>query len=184
VNDTRQRLFFALWPPPELARQLHRVAAQQFDARHARRLRVEQIHLTLFYLGPSDADQRRCAEAAAARVEAPAFTLALSHLGVWPRPRVGWIAPSVSPPALNVLVTCLHQGLIACGYRFEERPWQAHLTLLRKLRQPPLNDSLAEPLVWPVSEFALVESLTLPEGAEYHVLQRWPLTGEHNQERH
>jgi 2'-5' RNA ligase len=28
---------------------------------------------------------------------------------------------------------------------------------------------------WPVNEFALVESVTAPEGARYTILQRWSL---------
>lgn len=177
MTEARQRLFLALWPPPELARRLHRVAAQQFPERHVRRLAPTQIHLTLFYLGPSDAEQRGCAERVAATVETPPFTLALSRLGHWPRPRVGWIAPDASPPPLSALVSQLQPGLGECGFRIDPRPWQAHLTLVRKLRQPPRNDSLEEPLLWPVDEFVLVESQTLPGGAEYRILQRWPLNG-------
>ncbi|MDZ7662504.1 RNA 2',3'-cyclic phosphodiesterase [Thiohalophilus sp.] len=178
MTEARQRLFFALWPPPELARRLHRVAGQQFAARHARRLTAAQIHLTLFYLGPSDADQHRCAERVAATVEAPPFTLALSRLGHWPRPRVGWIAPDESPPALIALVSRLQPGLGECGFRIDPRPWQAHLTLLRKLRRPPLSEALEQPLLWAVDEFVLVESQTLPRGAQYRILQRWPLIKE------
>jgi len=177
VTEARQRLFFALWPPPELARRLLRVAGQQFTDRHARRLAAAQIHLTLFYLGPSDADQRRCAERVAATVEAPPFTLTLSRLGHWSRPRVGWIAPEESPPGLIALVSRLQPGLGECGFRIDPRPWQAHLTLVRKLRRPPLNGALDEPFLWPVSEFTLVESQTLPSGAQYRILQRWPLNG-------
>jgi 2'-5' RNA ligase len=31
------------------------------------------------------------------------------------------------------------------------------------------------PVEWAVDDFALVESVTAPEGARYSVLERWPL---------
>jgi 2'-5' RNA ligase len=79
------------------------------------------------------------------------------------------------PAALPQLVAQLQQGLIACGYPPEERPFQAHITLLRKIRRPPEVEQLDSPLSWPVSEFVLVESRTLPQGAEYRILRQWPL---------
>ncbi|TDY02412.1 2'-5' RNA ligase [Thiohalophilus thiocyanatoxydans] len=177
-------MFLALWPPPELATRLHRVATQQFADQHARCLTAAQIHLTLFYLGPSDTEQRRCAEKVATTLETPPFTLALSRLGHWPRPRVGWIAPEESPLGLITLVSRLQPGLGECGFRIDSRPWQAHLTLVRKLRRPPLSEAIEQPLLWPVSEFVLVESRTRPTGVEYRILQRWPLNDQDLRENH
>ncbi len=174
MTEVRQRLFFALWPPPELARELEALAKHHFDWR-ARRLAAEQIHLTLFFLGPSDIEQRLCAEAVADRVAAAPFTLELSRLGFWSRPRVGWIAPPETPAALTRLVAQLQQGLLGCGYPAEDRPYQAHITLLRKLRRPPDVDQLEHPRSWSPDEFVLVESETLSEGASYRILRRWPL---------
>lgn len=176
MAEVRQRLFFALWPPPELAHELEALAKHHFDWR-ARRLAAEQIHLTLFFLGPSDVEQRQCAEAVADRVAAAPFTLELSRLGFWSRPRVGWIAPPETPAALVHLVSQLQQGLNGCGYPPENRPYQAHITLLRKLRRPPDVEQLEQPLLWSAREFGLVESEILPDGARYQILQRWPLIG-------
>ena len=49
-----------------------------------------------------------------------------------------------------------------------------YATLARKARRARLPDSI-EPIQWPISSFALVESKTLPTGAEYSVLRTWPL---------
>ncbi|MDZ7802594.1 RNA 2',3'-cyclic phosphodiesterase [Thiohalophilus sp.] len=184
MNEPRLRLFFALWPPPELAHRLQHVARALFDRRQARLLQREQLHLTLVYLGPTDAERRACAGHVADEVRAEAFTLCFSRLGFWSRPRVGWIAPDSSPPPLLALVSQLRQGLGECGFPIDPRPWQAHLTLARKLRRPPLREGLEPPLLWPVDEFVLVESQTRPSGAEYRILQRWPLIGQDPQENH
>jgi 2'-5' RNA ligase len=174
-EDSRQRLFFALWPPLELGQQMRRLAVKAFSDSNARHLQADQIHLTLIYLGPSDPAQRECAEAAAEQVRATSFEMALSRLGYWTRPRVGWIGPVKTPPALDSLVQQLQQRLPECGYSLDTRPWQAHITLLRKLRRDPLYRDLATPLTWPVRDFALVESQTLQTGAQYRILRRWPL---------
>ncbi|MGD8407913.1 MAG: RNA 2',3'-cyclic phosphodiesterase [Thiohalophilus sp.] len=175
TEDSRQRLFFALWPPLELGRQMRRVAVKAFSDSNVRHLQADQIHLTLIYLGPSDPAQRECAEMAAEQVSAAPFDLALSVLGYWARPRVGWIGPVKTPTALDSLVQQLQQRLPECGYNLDTRPWQAHITLVRKLRRDPLHRELATPLHWPVGDFALVESQTLPTGAQYRILHRWPL---------
>lgn len=177
MNEPRQRLFFALWPPAELALTLRRLARERFTDPGARILQADRLHLTLIYLGPTGAQQRACAERVADEIRADALSLSLCRLGFWSRPRVGWIAPQSSPPPLLSLVGQLQQGLGECGFQIDPRPWQAHLTLVRKLRRPPLPDSLDEPLLWPVDAFVLVESRTLPDGAEYRILQRWPLNG-------
>ncbi|MFO8026015.1 RNA 2',3'-cyclic phosphodiesterase [Thiohalophilus sp.] len=177
MNEPRQRLFFALWPSPALARSLSRLAREKFPDPGARLLQADQFHLTLIYLGPTDARQRACAERVANRIQSDALILSLSRLGFWSRSRVGWIAPQSSPPTLLALVSQLQQGLGECGFQVDARPWQAHLTLARKLRQPPLIETLEQPLLWPVDEFVLVESQTLPSGAQYRILQRWLLNG-------
>ncbi|MDR9435858.1 MAG: RNA 2',3'-cyclic phosphodiesterase [Thiohalophilus sp.] len=184
MNEPRQRLFFALWPSPPLAQALRRLARERFADPGARILQADQLHLTLIYLGPVDTQQRTCAEQVADGVRADALTLSLSRLGFWSRPGIGWLAPQSSPPSLLALVSQLQRGLGECGFQIDARPWQAHLTLVRKLRRPPLSEALDEPLLWPVDEFALVESQTLPSGAEYRILQRWSLVGHAPQENH
>jgi len=49
-----------------------------------------------------------------------------------------------------------------------------HITLVRDARRAPAQSRLA-PVSWPVSEFALVESVQLDNSHMYEVLQSWPL---------
>jgi 2'-5' RNA ligase len=49
-----------------------------------------------------------------------------------------------------------------------------HITLLREARRAPAQSRLA-PIAWPVSEFALVESVQLDNSHMYEVLQSWRL---------
>ncbi len=170
----RQRLFFALTPSNELAQAFHEVAMTELQACRGRRLKPEQIHLTLRFLGSTDHDRATCLREAADRLSLPAFELVFDTLGYWPRPRVVWSMPSHVPSALTDLAAQLERIAVACGLQPETRAYVPHLTLLRNARQRPVSVSMP-PLHWPVDSFALISSQTLPQGAIYTELQRWAL---------
>lgn len=175
-----QRLFLALWPDPSLRVAIVAATRDYLPVHAGRRVAPANLHLTLAFLGSVDAGQQACIEAAAAAVadNRPAsFALRLDCLGFWPRPQVLWLGASQTPPALSELVARLNAALPACGYQPESRPYVAHMTLMRKLRRGPPASCLSAPVDWPVHDFVLVVSRTLPEGASYTVLARWPLAG-------
>ena len=170
----RQRLFFALWPDDATRHAFARLAAAHQACRRARRVAVENIHLTLEFLGAVDASFRRCAERAAQSLSIPAFELEFNRLGHWPRPRVLWSAPEHTPEALSRLVATLRDALITCGHEPESRRFHAHVTLARKVRGP-LGDTPHTPLRWRVSDFHLLASESAGNGVRYASLARWSL---------
>ena len=121
-----------------------------------------------------DAAQRACVEQVAEGIQCPSFTLTLDQAGHWSRPRVLWIGCHEIPQALSRLVVELNKGIRNCGLDLDSRPYQAHLTLMRKVNRPPADLSI-QPLEWPVSRFVLVKSTTLSEGVKYDVVGEWPL---------
>ncbi len=174
----RQRLFLALWPDAALREAIVAVTRDYLPIHAGRRVAPAKLHLTLAFLGSVDAGQQACVEAAAAAVadsKPASFVLQLDRIGFWRRPQVLWLGASQTPPALSELVARLNAALPACGYQPESRPYAAHMTLMRKLRRGPPASRLSVPVDWPVHDFALVASRTLPEGASYTVLTRWPL---------
>jgi len=170
----RQRLFFALWPDDDTRSALARLARRRLRSGNGRPIDARNLHLTLAFLGAVDAGFRVCAERAAESLTAPAFEIEFQRLGYWPRPRVLWSAPERTPEALTGLASLLRNALVACGHEPESRPFRAHITLARKVRDP-VGDATHMPILWPVSEFHLVESQTLPQGARYRPLGSWPL---------
>ncbi len=105
-----------------------------------------------------------------------------------------------------MLESTLRNALAACGHEPESRPFRAHITLARKVRDPVddtshasarassaiapgialppaslqscfalTHPSLDSPIRWPVSDFHLVASQTLADGARYQPLVSWPL---------
>ena len=172
-----QRLFFALWPASDLQQRIARQSASL--EQRGRPLPAANLHLTLLFLGPTPPDARACLERAAAGLRLPAFDLCLDTLVLRRRQRMLWLQPSVTPEPLSALVAALREAAARCGLSIEAHPFVAHMTLWRKLALPggmPAPDELQAPAFhWPVREFALVASKTLPQGAEYRVLKKWSL---------
>lgn len=172
----RQRLFFAVWPDGAARRALASVARDSLP-RQAKPVALENLHITLVFLGSITAEQRACAERAAEQVSAPAFALRLERLGWFRRARVVWSAPAQTPPALLALVEGLNRELEACGFESESRPYHAHMTLARKVARR-VDEAAHPPIEWTVDAFHLVRSRTHPDGSRYHTLRSWPLGGE------
>ena len=164
------RVFFALWPEPELSGQLGEIAdnmAARFGGRATRR---ETVHLTLAFL--AKVPEARLPEliALARQIRGEAFALTLDRLGYWPRQHLLWAACEEVPAALKHLAENLRAALRAAGFAVDAahgRNFIPHLTLVRKLSRPP--DALPEiaPLAWPCSRFVLVRSQLSPTGPDY-----------------
>ncbi len=170
---SRQRLFFALWPD---ARCRERVASLSRKALKGkgRLVAASNLHLTLCFLGSLDAGRRASAEDAVGAIQCTAFLLRLQRLGHWPRPRVAWSAPLSVPAPLLALVGALRDALAHRGLPVERRPYQAHVTLARKVAGP-ITVQCHEPVDWHVERFCLVESVTHSAGVEYRPLRFWTL---------
>lgn len=169
-----QRLFFALWPTDELRQQLQRRCKSLLRHGGGRPVAVGNLHITLAFLGAVSAEQRACVEQAAEAIQLPRFSLRLDRAGYWSRPRVLWLGSSEQPEAVVALASGLNSGARACGLTMDSRPYQTHLTFMRKVAKPPADLAL-EPLVWDVDSFSLVQSHTYPEGVQYIPLQSWAL---------
>jgi len=169
-----QRLFFALWPEPELQQRLAQAAAALLPRDAGRRVRAENLHCTLVFLGAVEAAQRLCLEDAASLVRAEPFDLTLDRLGYFRRPQAAWLGCMKPPAALQALVAGLRYGAEACGFTPEQRPYEVHLTVARKLRRDPGRLPLM-PITWAVKQFALMESVSEADGVQYRPLRFWDL---------
>jgi 2'-5' RNA ligase len=159
--------FFAVWPPDATARALEAWAL----GLEGRVTPAHKVHLTLAFLGNVKPEK---AIAAARRIEAKAHALPLEKAQYWKHNRIVWAGPRETPAALAALVETLHASLRRAGYTLEERPYAAHVTLLRSA--PPPRELPPLPGVeWPVSEFTLVRSAVTNKGSAYEIVERFPL---------
>ena len=135
---------------------------------------VEDLHITLVFLGAVEQERRPCLERVVGQVRGKPFELSIDQVGYWSRPHILWCGPSEPPETLKRLVRDLQKSLGDCGFEPEHRPYAAHVTLARKVRPQRFRD-LERPLRWPVAEFVLVASRLGGEPPRYRVLKRWPL---------
>jgi RNA 2',3'-cyclic 3'-phosphodiesterase len=165
------RLFFALWPPPAAARALARWAKEVQRQTGGRVIDEAKIHLTLAFLGDAEP---ALAIAAGRRVKARAHGLPMEQARYWRANDVVWAGPRDLPASLKALHADLSTELRREHFVLEERPFAAHVTLIRKARAPKALPPLP-PVDWPVNEFALVGSSLSPKGPAYESLERFSL---------
>ena len=178
-TEPRQRLFFALWPDGGVRSVLGQTATGLLGKR-IKRVPDANLHITLAFAGAVTAPVRGCLEAAADEIRCSAFELCIDHVGYWPGPRIFWIGPAHTPPALWSLAGQLRTALEDCGLQAEARPYQPHITLARKISPADVTrrgSRPVEPVHWSIRRFCLLASVTGPRAASYHVLASWALAG-------
>lgn len=174
ATETRQRVFFAIWPTVEEAAALHRLAGTLADC-SARVMRADTLHLTLAFVGSCTVDEVLALRAIGRRQVGQPMSLEFDELSLWPKKRIAWAGCSQTPDALRQLVAGLASALGEAGFRLERRPFKAHVTLLRDMRKavPTMHPVLR----WQVSEFVLAHSQLQAGGAQYQLIERFPLYG-------
>ena len=106
------------------------------DARDVRWVRLEGLHVTLRFLGPTRPD--RLDEVVAATREAasrtPRFGIVISRAGAFPspaRPRTLWLGVAEGRSELEAVAGRVDDALAEHGWPRTARPFRAHLTLAR-----------------------------------------------------
>jgi RNA 2',3'-cyclic 3'-phosphodiesterase len=166
------RIFFALWPGEEAARELEIVARSLADIARGKPTPPEKIHLTLAFLGETDEARAQAARRVAAKVRARRFSFTLDIVGSFKRAGVAWAGASAPAAPLERLQSSLAEGLAAEGFAMEDRPFAAHVTLARRIARRVPRAPMP-PLDWRVREFTLVR--TEPGSGRYSILESWPL---------
>lgn len=173
IMDTA-RIFFALWPTGAERRALAAWQATLKDLCGGRLMAPATLHNTLVFLGEVELARLEALKLAAEEVTAARFELCFDQARYWGHNHILYAAPGVVPPQLVQLVGELERHLIAHRFKFEQREYKPHVTLLRKARWS--DDLLPEmpPACWRVRDFVLLQSK--PGGAGYQVLARFPLS--------
>lgn len=186
------RAFLALDPPPEVLRKIADIqGALRRNIQGALSwVRPEGIHLTLKFFGNIAAkDVSAVSEVVAGQAAgARPLNLEAKGLGVFPetrRPRILWLGIGGEVGRLIAMQKAIDQGLEACGFPREERPFRAHLTLAR-IKSPQGLSGLGGALTAKGSESAgkftatglkLFKSELTPKGAIYTTLDHFPFQG-------
>lgn len=176
------RVFFALWPTPELATRLGDVARGAAAKLGGRPTRPETIHLTLAFLGETALSRLSELDALAKGIGGKAFAMTIDRLGYWQHNRLFWAGCSNAPRPLVDLHGRLQAALAGAGFPGDPpgRPFTPHVTLLRKVAAGTAGARMDElpvlaPLSWPCDRFVLVQSEPTSAEHRYRILGEYPL---------
>lgn len=170
------RLFFALCPPAAAREQI--AAFLRENPAPGKPVPPQNWHMTVLFVGnvPPPVGQA-LAQRPLPDLPEP-FSLCLDRCGWWPRPKVGWLAPSEPPPELLAVHRRVREQVAALGVKPDSRPYRPHVTVWKKLSRP-WSCQRAPAIDWPVQRVHLVRSCLRPTGPEYRSLASWPLPGCH-----
>jgi len=175
-KQKRKRLFLALWPDDITRKKLADVQKKlcKIDRlKAAKPVAVANLHITTHFLGAVTDEVHSQLEAFLSEVKAQSCTLVIDRWGYFPRAKVLWLGGD-SSAALNDLVGQTQSCIQQCIEGYEQKRFVPHVTVFRKARHPIEVDDF-HPIEWNIDRFALVESVTHPEGPEYRVLKEWML---------
>ncbi|UFS72111.1 RNA 2',3'-cyclic phosphodiesterase [Geomonas sp. RF6] len=131
------RLFVAA-DLPECAKEA--IAELRFELPAARWVPVEQLHLTLRFIGEVDPATFQLIRKALAAVPVEGFSLTLRGVGHFPpgkHPRVLWVGMDPSPPLIR-MQQHIEGTMRELGIPGEERRFSPHITLAR-LQDAPVS---------------------------------------------
>lgn len=165
-----------------------RAAGVPGGGRDVRWVRLDGLHLTLRFLGPTPDDRVEAARGAV-RVAAPAvepFDVAIGGAGTFPpadRPRALWLGILDGSAALANLAGTVDAALVDAGWPPETRSFRSHLTLARadgvaagSRIAARLIEAAAELRIgFRVDRIGLFESLTGGGPARYEPIELAPL---------
>ena len=195
ASESTRRVFFAFWPDDAIRAAFARATREAVSACAGRPVPARNLHATLVFLGAVAEQRIRDLEAIADRVavtvgeearvahsrladangRAPC-DLVFDRIEHWEKPRVlvAAASPSTGLALAGALAAKLFEATSNAGFAPDLKPFRAHVTVARKVARLTHSPDML-PVRWPVTGFALVESLTLPEGPLYSVINLWAL---------
>ena len=185
-----RRIFVAVPLPPDanaaIVALVERIrsAGVPGGGRDVRWVRLDGLHLTLRFLGPTIDERIPGALEAVRRGAATAhpFEVTIGGAGVFPphgRPRTLWLGLREGEDDMADLAGTVDAALVSAGWVFEPRPYSAHLTLARS-DGVPAGMAIGAHLVaeaadmevrFRVEQIGLFESITGGGPARYQSLE-------------
>jgi 2'-5' RNA ligase len=166
------RLFFALWPDPNVTRQLTQMARQLKLESRSRSVDPKNYHVTLAFVGEVSDARLAVLRQIGRSLRAPRFAFKCDSIEFWRDSQVVVAAVSAAPAGLLDLWAKLNDAI-----GLPRKRLHAHVTLARKVVQAPVPQAMS-PIEWQATNFSLIRSDTGGVGSAYTVLDTWPLLDE------
>ncbi len=127
------RLFFALQPTPEQNAALAAQAAPLVAQLGAQGSPVENLHVTLCFIGVIEAERLEVLRAAVTTLRGRPVSLIFDTLEYWETPKILCATSSRDSSSASELSIALGEAAVAAGFTPDIKPFRAHVTLARKI---------------------------------------------------
>jgi RNA 2',3'-cyclic 3'-phosphodiesterase len=168
------RVFYALWPGPDIRARIAEAAGALSLGSAARRVLEENYHLTLAFVGEVSPARLAVLQQIGRDLRLAGCTIRFDAYEYWPEPQVVVAVASEAPPALAELSRQLRNFDGMQRLDCMHRPLRPHVTLARKVAQAPVLQAMS-PVYWNARSFSLVSSDTSGAHSVYTVVDTWPL---------
>jgi 2'-5' RNA ligase len=169
-DKNNRRLFFALWPSDTERAALVAWQPPLHELCGGRAMRANTLHATLVFLGVVAEHRLEALQLAAQETCFQRFELELAAARYWGHNHIVYAAPDGVPTQLAQLVNDLEDKLHKHRFRFEQRLYKPHVTLLRNAKWSDTPLPAQAKVCWQVHDFVLVQSVGDERGAHYEVL--------------
>ncbi len=165
-----RRLFFALWPSNHQRQVLRDNVEPLLSTIDGKHTDPGNWHVTLFFIGAFPETRIAELREAVAEIECPPFLLQFDQANYWPRPKVACLQATEVPEELTALVDNINEALLPFGKPPAKYTFKPHITIARKAGSFQ-SRLLAPPVELHWSGFELVESISIPGGVRYRIIQ-------------
>ena len=170
------RLFFALWPNPEVRARLVEQRDLVVRDYRGRPMRPDTLHMTLVFLGETPELRVPLALGCGDRIHAKSFAVNVDARAHFPDAKIAWLGSADPPGALQDLWNALRAELEGARFIDGDTGYQPHITVARDCLLYPSPKGIPA-IEWQVEDFVLVDSTRTPGGPVYRVLRHWQLDG-------
>jgi len=180
----KRRIFIAIIPPEKIQKQLSDYQ-KKFRHLNVRWIKQKNLHFTLLFIGWIEEEKieiiKRTVKEVSQRINP--FVLELKEITLGPDltyPKMIWAVGKPNEQLIR-LSKQLKEKLSQEKISFDQRhPLKVHLTLGRAKRRQYLKEKIKQRIniAFSVREIKIMESQLKREGADYSVLESFPLKGQ------
>jgi RNA 2',3'-cyclic 3'-phosphodiesterase len=178
AGDERLRLFLGFRLPEAAAQAVARWQRDQFEAEHVRLVPLENLHVTIAFLGSTPAGKTQAIGDALRGAADGIAKPVLTPVRYRETRSVGMLVLDDEEERASRVAEAAHRWLAELGvYEPERRKWLPHLTVVRFRDRPRLEPSIPDLGPVTMSDAAVYMSRLRATGAQYEVLESVPLGG-------
>lgn len=183
-----KRYFLAIIPPADLRQKIYQTSQSAIvKSNNFRQIAFENLHITLIFFGATERFEEIKEIARQVLGEICTINITLKGLGLFPnkrQPKTIWIGIEDSE-SLRKTNLSLYRKFSSAGFTLDDRPYSAHLSLVRIKKYGKQSRNLAREIVeknrklcmgtFSIGEIYLMESILKENGPEYKIIDTFKL---------